>query len=79
MTFNEALHEECRKCGETAAQHRLTKSGTLYCLMPRSLGQYMHTKPLKVWASTVRVSELVRSPIPTSVGETINKGLGTFV
>ncbi len=79
MTFNEALHEECRKCGETAAQHRLTKTGALYCLMAKRSPHSDWSKTLKVWASTVRVSELVRSPIPTSVGETINKGLGTFV
>ncbi len=77
MTFQEALHEECRKCGETAANHRLTKGDVFYCLIGKTVAA--HCQPVKVWASKVKVSELVKSPLPTSIGQTINEGLGTFV
>jgi hypothetical protein len=33
VTFDEAMHTECKRCGQEAQHHRMTNRGHFYCLL----------------------------------------------
>lgn len=75
MTLNDAMHLECKSCGDQAQYHRLTNSGQFYCLQANRYYDQPIGKSLKTWASTVKVGKLRKSPLPKRVGEYINSVL----
>lgn len=67
--FNLVMDTECEKCHEPAKLHRLTKTGRFYCLRPYGLRRVI---PNPAWVYTCKVAELIRSPLPKSIGMLIN-------
>ena len=67
--FNLVMDTECERCHQPAKLHRLTKSGRFYCLQPQGWRQKI---PSATWVYTCKVAELIRSPLPQSIGKLIN-------
>lgn len=87
MTFEEAMHAECKRCGKYAAHHRMTASGSFYCLVLNHMGIHILNqdvykydyKPSSVDATHMSVRHLHRAKLPDSVGAIIKDGLKGFI
>lgn len=87
MTFDEAMHVKCKRCGRDAAHHRMTNSGNFYCpvLNRNGIGllngdiRKHNYKPSSVDAIHMPVQYLHRAYFPSSVGKAIKDGLKSFI
>ena len=85
MTFDEAMHTRCERCGGEAQMHRMTDGGNFYCLEPKrggfptwrnSLVRTWDQAEQLQWAmSRAKLTDLVRSPLPKEVGKVIAANL----
>lgn len=85
MTFTEAMDCRCMTCNRPASQHRLTKGGTLYCLILSATGNRFKTGLIKKgehWPDgyeyRLPVRYLRRATFKEGVGDIIQRGLTTF-
>ena len=85
MTFDEAMHTRCDRCGGEAQMHRMSDGGNFYCLEPkRDHGPSWRKAVVRRWnqaeqlqwaMSRAKLTELVRAPIPKEVGKVIAANL----
>lgn len=78
LTFDEAMNTVCPECGDKAQIHRLTRTGTLYCLGYNKEAQkkkrwFAARRPIDVYFTPVK--NLVRSPLSKEVGAVIDYNL----
>ena len=79
MTYDEftnLMHTECDRCGTAAQLHRLTPSGRFYCLQFNYTNRWrkdsMTGTDKHFFTMRCKVNELIRSPLPQSIGKLIN-------
>jgi hypothetical protein len=80
--FERAMNYECKKCGQPAKFHRLTKSGNLYCLRYNFEHAYMGRYDLDRGYDrtyTVPVACLSKAPFSKTLGNLINANLHSFI
>ncbi len=77
--FQEGLKIECKSCGMTAGNHRLTPSGNFYCLKYNTTHRWRRdSNRADILVYTVSVKELVKGSFPAGLGKAVNKALGSF-
>ncbi len=85
--FNLLMNTECSRCQQAVKFHRITPTGTSYCLEfnRKSSHRPVHGRSGSdmAWrerlAYRVKVNELVRSPLPQSIGTLINSELHVLI
>ena len=81
--FNLLMDSECSRCKQAAKFHRITPSGTSYCL---EFNRKVSWRPINSATDDnagyrqrlvyrCKVDQLVRSPLPTTIGKLINSEL----
>ena len=77
--FQEGLQTECRSCGKTASNHRLTPSGNFYCLRFNTAHAWRADSNRRdILVYTVSVKELRKGSFPKGLGAAVNMAMGTF-
>ena len=77
--FQEGLQIECKSCGKTANNHRLTPSGNFYCLRFNASHAWRRdSNRADILVYTVSVKELVKGNFPVGLGKAVNTAMGTF-
>jgi len=90
ITFQEAWNYKCRNCGARACEHRITSSGTLYCLQPGwnktthkdilAMRQGLPTvRDRDIVLNTCKVSELRKSPINSVIGKKLMESMVGYI
>lgn len=63
MTFDEAMHAECARCGQAAQSHRMTNSGQFYCLMLKPEGLSILNQDIRQYGYEPGVRDAMRLPV----------------
>ncbi len=78
--FQNALHVECKSCGHTSAQHRLTPTGNFYCLKLNDVGWDKYAYPRSNRAGVVDLTRIVYTCAVKYLRKSaLPQGLGTYV
>ena len=72
LSLDEALHQVCSSCGEIFGMHRVTPSGTSYCLRLTHQAtmddKYLNREQVPLVLERVPVKMLIRSPFGKKLG-----------
>lgn len=62
MTFDEAMHAKCKRCGQEAQLHRLSPKGNFYCLVLNQFGINALNEDIRKYDYTPGIRDAMRLP-----------------